>query len=102
MTAVRWASPRARVIYGVNHMARRSVRDVVREARKALRAQGLPSDPWFDACVAGRSGNACADFLVRFAHALQVVGTCPAKVRATLVDIAHRVADATLPRQAAA
>lgn len=90
----RWAAARQRVIYGVNHIARRSVRDVLREARKEMHAAKVPVDPWVDACVAGRSGNHCADFLVRFAHVLTVAGECPKRVRAKLVEIAHRVADA--------
>lgn len=91
----RWAAARERVLYGINHMARRSVRDVMREFRKDQRERHQPVDPWADAVIAGRSGNHCADFLVRFAHLLQEAGECPKKVRARLVDIAHRVADAT-------
>ncbi|MBX9857409.1 MAG: hypothetical protein K2Y26_17900 [Gemmatimonadaceae bacterium] len=98
----RWAAPRERVIYGVNHMARRAVRDVLREARKDLRDRHLPVDPWMDACIAGRSGNHCADFLVRMSRVLSTAGECPHKIRARLQDLAHRIADAVqrAPRHA--
>jgi len=92
----RWAAPRERVIYGVNHIARRSVRDVVREARKDIRDRHQPVDPWMDACAAGRSGNHCADFMVRFAHLMQTTGECAHRTRERLVDLAHRIADAAL------
>ncbi|MES2524015.1 MAG: hypothetical protein V4617_15015 [Gemmatimonadota bacterium] len=83
------------MIYGVNHLARRSIRDVIRESRKEIRDRKVPCDPWLDACAAGRSGNHCADFLVRFAHVLHVAGDCPKRVRAKLIDLAARIADAT-------
>jgi len=98
----RWAAPRDRVIYGVNHMARRAIRDALREARKDIRARHVPVDPWLDAGVAGRSGGHCADFLVRFSRVLETAGECPHKIRARLVDVAHRIADAVkrAPRHA--
>lgn len=67
-----------------------------REARKDLRERHQPVDPWLDAVVAGRSGNHCADFMVRLARLLTVAGECSQRTRARLVDLAHRVADATL------
>ena len=92
--APRWAAARERVIYGVNHIARRNVRDVLRATRLELRERHQPVDPWVDACVAGRSGNHAADFLVRFGRVLQVAGRSPQQVREKLVTIAHRIADA--------
>lgn len=95
----KWAAARARVIYGVNHMARRSVRDVMRATRCELRGEHKPVDPWMDACIAGRSGNHAADFMVRFAHLLEVAGRTPCQVRQKLIEMAHRIADACTQKQ---
>lgn len=94
MTHERWAAPRQRIIYAVNVMARRGVRDVMRETRQELRAARVPVDPWVDATIAGRSGNASADFMCRVAHVLHIAGRTPAQIREKLVLLAHRVADA--------
>lgn len=100
--AKRWAAARERVIYGVNHAARRSVRDLFRETRFEMRAKKVPVDPWVDAVIAGRSGNHYADFTLRFARVLHAAGTCSQTVRTKLVEMAHRVADRITPRQATA
>lgn len=85
---------RQRVISGINLAARRSVRDIARVTRQELRAEGLPCDPWLDATIAGRSGNHTADFMVRFAQVLHNAGRKPREVRARLVALAMRIADA--------
>ena len=104
--AKRWGAARERVIYGVNHAARSSVRDLFRETRFEMRTSKLPVDPWLDSVIAGRSGNHYADFMARFASVLHTAGRCPHAVRATLRALADRVADRVAdrlhPRQATA
>lgn len=91
---MRMDAARQRVISVINLAARRSVRDIARVTRNELREQGLPCDPWLDATIAGRSGNHTADFMVRFAHVLHNAGRKPREVRARLVSLAMRIADA--------
>lgn len=90
----RWAAARARMVYSVNRMARRSVRDFAREARQQIRREKLPVDPWLDSVVAGRSGNHAADFFTRFGALLHTAGRKPHDVRVALIALAVRIADA--------
>lgn len=90
----RWAASRERLTCSVKRSARLAVRDVFREARREQRDRHVPVDPWHDCVIAGRSGNAVADFVVRSWQMWRVAGECPQKIKARLMDLMSRCADA--------